>query len=55
MSQQHLFRVKFKELNGGKNGGLGEVKSYKTTARDPQAAAKKMRKKGKILSVRRIK
>jgi len=54
MSQQHLFRVKFKEINGGKNGGLGEAKSFKTTARNPQDAARKIRKKARILSVRRL-
>ena len=54
MSKQHLFRVKFKELNGGRDGGLGEVKSFKTTARDSQGACRKLRKKARILSVRRI-
>jgi len=54
MSKQHLFRVKFKELNRGNNGGLGSVKSYKTTASNSHDAAKKLRKKARILSVRRI-
>ena len=53
MSQQCLFRVKFKELNGGRDGGLGEIKSFRTTARTPQDAARKMRKKGRVISVRK--
>lgn len=54
MSRQALFRVKFKEVNSGKNGGFGSVKSFKTTARDPQSAARKLKKRGVVLSVRRI-
>ena len=52
--QQRLFRVKFKELNGGKHGGLGETKSFKTTANSAHDAAKKLRKKARIMSVRRV-
>jgi hypothetical protein len=53
MSKQHVFRVRFKEMNG-RDGGLGPVKSYKTTAANPETAAQRCRKKRvRIVSVRR--
>lgn len=55
MSKSSTFRVRFKERNSGRNGGLGPVKSFKTTARDQTAAARKLRKHAIILSVRRVK
>ena len=51
---QHLFRIKFKELNAGHNGGLGEVKSFKASGRRPEDACRKLKKKAKIISVRKI-
>ena len=45
-----LFVVRFHE-NGNHNG----TKSFKTVANSPKAAAKKMHKKGQIISVRKVK
>jgi len=55
MSKQQVFRVRFKELCNGRDGGMGPVKSFKTTATNPDAAARRLRKKRvRILSVRRV-
>lgn len=54
--KRSVFRVRFKELGTGRDGGSGPVKSFKTTARNPDAAASKLRKKRvRVLSVRRVK
>jgi len=50
-----LYRIKFKEINNGRDGGLGSVKAFKASGNCPQDAARKLRKKARILSVRRIK
>lgn len=55
-NKRGVFRVRFKEFGTGRDGGLGPVKSFKTTARNPQVAKQKLRKKGvRVLSVRRVK
>jgi len=55
-NKRPVFRVRFKEIGTGRDGGFGSVKSFRTTARDPQAATRKLRKKGvRVLSVRRAK
>lgn len=48
-----VFRVRFKEPNKGRDGGYGPTKSFKTTARDQNSAAKKLRKRAVIISVRK--
>jgi len=48
-----VFRVRFKELNKGRDGGFGPTKSFKTTARNTDAAARRLRKRAVILSVRK--
>lgn len=50
-----VFVVRFKERKDGTNCGLGNVKSFKTTASSPKQAAEHMRKKGHIISVRKTK
>lgn len=46
-----LFVVKFRASKNGANS----VSSYRTVANSPKAAAKRMRKKGRIVSVRKVK
>jgi len=48
------FKVKFRELNKGRDGGLGDVKSYKCFAKDGNDAARRLRKRGRIISVRKM-
>ncbi len=48
------FRVRFKELGTGRDSGDGEVKSYKCKAKNCNDAARRLRKRGRIISVRRI-
>ena len=50
-----LYRIRFKELNNGRDGGLGSVKSFKASGNNPHDATRKLRKKARILSVRRVK
>ena len=50
-----LYRIRFKELNNGRDGGYGETKSFKASASSPHKAAQKLRRKAMIISVRRIK
>jgi len=45
-----VYVVRFHENNNHSN-----VKTFKTTARSPKAAAKKMKKRGQIISVRKTK
>lgn len=50
------YRVKFRELNVGRDGGTGDPKTCKLHLRDPSDAANHMKKKHIIIvSVRRIK
>ena len=51
---RYLFAVRFK---APKNGSGSEIttKSYRTVAKDSKSAAKHMRKKGQIVSVRKVK
>ena len=48
-----VFVVRFKEPGNGSKPTC--IKSYKTTASCPKDAAKKMRRKGRILSVKKKK
>lgn len=48
------FRIRFRELDKGRDGGLGPVKSYKCVARNGEDAKRKLRKRGRIISVRKI-
>jgi len=48
------FRVRFREYNQGRDGGLGPVKSYKRFAKNGNDAKRHLRKKGKVISVRKI-
>ena len=49
-----LFVVRFRDQkNGNRNGN--DVKSFRLVANSPKAAAQKMRKKGQVLSVRKVK
>ena len=50
---RNVYRVRFKEMNG-RNGGFGETKSFKTSASGPHDASRKLRKKGVVISVRKI-
>ena len=51
---RYLFVVRFK---ASKNGSGSEVttKSYRTVAKDSKSAAQRMRKRGRIVSVRKVK
>ena len=50
-----LYVIRFKERKNGQGSGFNGTKSFKTVARSPKAASKKMRKKGQIVSVRKVK
>ena len=51
---RYLFVVRFK---APRNGPRSEIttKSYKTVAKDAKSAAERMRKKGRVISVRKVK
>lgn len=44
--------IRFKELGRGRDGGQGDVKSFRTNASNPKSALRKLRKRGRILSIR---
>jgi len=48
------YEVRYKAINGGKRGGYGPVKSFIATLKDPNDANKKLRTRGIIISVRRL-
>ena len=48
------YEVRFKEDGKGRDGGFGKVKAFRTNASSPKKALKKMRKRGRILSIRSI-
>ena len=54
MGKRNSYEIRFKESSKGRDGGLGKVKAFRTSASSPQKAIKKMRKKGRILSIRSI-
>jgi hypothetical protein len=54
-SNGHTYRVRFREIGVGRNGGLGDPKTCKMTLNDPNQADKKLRKRAVIISVRAIK
>jgi len=45
-----LYVIRYRE-NGNKNN----IKAFKTVAKSPKAASQKMRKRGQVLSVRKVK
>lgn len=51
------FKVRFKEEGRGRDGGLGKVKSFTLGASNHKKASKKasrkLRKRGRILSIRK--
>ena len=49
-----LFIVRFKTPKNGSHGG-NDTKTYKTVAKDTKTAGRKMRKKGRIISIRKVK
>ena len=49
-----LYVVKWKPYSG-RDGGLGKVRSFKATAKNSDDASNKLRKKGRVVSVRRVK
>ena len=49
-----LFVVRFKAPKNGSNSE-NATKSYKTVAKDSKSAARRMRKKGRVISVRKVK
>ena len=51
---RYLFVVRFKAPRNGPNSE-SSTKSYKTVAKDSKSAAQKMRKKGRVISVRKVK
>lgn len=54
MKIRSCFRIRFQEFNKGRDGGLGPVKSFKTSAKNGNDAARKLKKRGKIISIRKI-
>ena len=52
MGKRYLFVVRWKPYTG-RDGGLGPVKSFKTTARNPNEAAQKLKSNGRVVSVRK--
>lgn len=52
---RYLFAVRFRTRKNGANSGFDDTKSFRTVANSPKAAAQKMRKKGEVLSVRKVK
>ena len=53
-----LFVVRFRERKNGWSqygNGLDDTKTYRVAAGSPKAAAQRMRKKGQIISVRKVK
>ena len=51
---RYLFVVRFKTPRNGPHSE-NSTKSYKTVAKDSKSAAEKMRKKGRVISVRKVK
>jgi len=49
-----LFVVRFKAHRNGPNSEVG-TKSFRTVAKDSKTAAHRMRKKGTVVSVRKLK
>jgi hypothetical protein len=49
------YRVRFRELGKGRDGGLGDVKSCKMSLRQPNQASGKLKKRATVISVREIK
>jgi hypothetical protein len=49
------YRVKFKEIGKGRDGGFGDPKTCKMSLRDPNQAGSKLRKRAVIISVREVK
>lgn len=52
MGKKRLVRVRFRERGAGRDGGLGDVKSFLSNA---QNVKKKMRKNAIIVSIREVK
>ena len=50
---RYLFVVRWKPING-RNGGLGPAKTFKTTAKTPQEAAKRLKSNGRVVGVRKV-
>lgn len=46
-----LYEIRYKVVDGGKNGGLGPVKSFRATLSSPKQASKKLRARAVIISV----
>ena len=52
MSKKRKIRVRFREIGKGRDGGLGDVKSFISSSKQAQ---KKLRKNAIIVSVREVK
>lgn len=52
MSKKRKVRVRFREVGKGRDGGLGDVKSFIGSSKN---AKKKLRKNAIIISIRAIK
>jgi len=50
----HAYRIKFRELDKGRDGGQGKIKAFQCSASNPKKALRKLRKRGKIISIRKI-
>jgi len=50
-----VFRVRFREIGKGRDGGFGDVKSCKLSLRNPDDASNKLRRRAVIISVREVK
>lgn len=51
---KHAYRIKFRELNKGRDGGSGKIKAFQCFAASPKKALRKLRKRGNIISIRKI-
>lgn len=52
-SRRVPYEIRWKPLNGGRDGGYGKVKSFIAHLSDPNQASKKLRQPGQVVSVRR--
>ena len=53
--KSRTYRVRFREIGKGRDGGYGDVKSCKMNLRKPNDAGSKLRKRAVIISVREVK
>lgn len=54
-NKTRVFRVRFREIGKGRDGGLGDTQACKLSLRNPNDASTKLRKRAVIISVREVK